>query len=201
MEFCSGTCLAGPRDARCRPVAPRRGRCVVEAAREGDALARESVFSAISSIAFHQALRLCRNVEDARDIAQSSLIQVFEKFDQLRDAENLRPWLRTIVLNSFRMSARQRMGTPRRFEALSENLPAPCQHVGSRIDAGRILESVFEGIGRLPPPLKSVFELRVVGGRSSAEAAIELGISEENVRTRLARARRALRRAIAASVA
>lgn len=191
MDFCTASCLSPPLGQRCNGR-----RCLVEAAKRGDRHAQEVLFSAISHFVLRQASSLCRNGHDAEDLAQSSVLQAFEHLAQLRCPDRLRPWVKTIVLNSHRMAARHRLCMPAQVEPLSENAPGPPSEPSLHIDARRALDTVQRGIQSLPPSLRIAFELRVVQGRTTADAASALGISDEAVRTRLARARRVLRRAL-----
>lgn len=191
MDFCTASCLAPPAGNRCngRP-------CLVEAAKNGDRQAQEVLFAAISRFVLRQASGLCRNGHDAEDLSQSACLQVFQHLTQLRCPNRLRPWVKTIVLNSHRMAVRHRLCTPSQLEPLREDAPGPAPEPSLHLDARRAVDAVLGGIQSLPPSLRGAFELRVVQGRNTAEAAAALNVSAEAVRTRLARARRALRRAI-----
>ena len=58
---------------------------------------------------------------------------------------------------------------------------------------GELREAVQRAIDELSPTLRTVLMLREIEGMSTAEAAEVLGISEENLKVRLHRAKAALR--------
>ncbi len=191
MQLCTASCLSRP------PGEPCSGRrCLIVESRAGNRAAQEILFAAISRFVQRQAGVLCRHGDEAEDLAQTAVLQIFEKLSQLRSPERLRPWVKTIVLNSHRMAGRRLLTTPSRVEPLTENSCAERPELTGGIDARRLLDAVLRGIQSLPPSLRGAFELRVVQGQTTAEAAVLLRVSPEAVRTRLARARRALRRSI-----
>jgi RNA polymerase sigma-70 factor (ECF subfamily) len=61
---------------------------------------------------------------------------------------------------------------------------------------GELRELLESAIDTLPGGAREVFVLREVEGLSTAETAASLGVSEDVVKTRLSRARAALRRAL-----
>lgn len=191
MQLCAASCLTRPREESC----PGRC-CLVLESRAGNRAAQEILFAAIARFVQRQAGALCHHREEAEDLAQTALLQIFQRFSQLRCPERLRPWVRTIVLNSHRMAGRRLRTTPSRTEPITENSCSQRPELSGGLDARRLLEAVLRGIQSLPPLLRDAFELRVVQGKSTIEAARALNVTPETVRTRLARARRALRRSI-----
>jgi RNA polymerase sigma-70 factor (ECF subfamily) len=66
--------------------------------------------------------------------------------------------------------------------------------------AGELRRMLEEAVDRLPDGAREVFMLREVEGLSTAETADVLGIADDAVKTRLSRAKRALRRDLLATV-
>jgi RNA polymerase sigma-70 factor (ECF subfamily) len=136
--------------------------------------------------------RLCPEPARQEDLVQTALLQALEHLPDLRRPERFAAWVRRIVTNAFLMDQRSR-----RLEAAETNgMPeTQGQAVGCEagIDARRELERVARLAPCLPPLLAETFRLRVIEGLSTREAAQRLGVSEEAVRARLARARRLLR--------
>jgi RNA polymerase sigma-70 factor (ECF subfamily) len=197
--LCDAPCLALARSNVCAGK-----RCLVERARKGNRAARESVFSRLYAPVFHQASMLCRDHSDAEDLTQTALLHVLENLVQLRDCPHLLGWTWRVVQNTHRMSLRQSKFAPSAMVGLVENTTSaadlqstePFQHLVER----ELQQAISERIGELPPSLKEVLDLRVFEGKTTAQAAKSLRISKEAVRTRLARARRALRSSLAAPV-
>jgi RNA polymerase sigma-70 factor (ECF subfamily) len=191
MQLCAASCLTRPPGEACPGPC-----CLVLEARAGNRLAQEILFAAIARIVQRQAAALCHHRDEAEDLAQTALLHIFQRFAQLRRPERLRPWVKTIVLNSHRMAGRRLRASPSCTEPVTENTCSQSPELSGGLDARRLLEAVLRGIQALSPSLRHAFELRVVQGKSTLEAARALNVTPETVRTRLARARRALRRSI-----
>ncbi|MCL6506774.1 MAG: sigma-70 family RNA polymerase sigma factor, partial [Bryobacteraceae bacterium] len=146
--------------------------------------------------------------EDAEEVAQETLLKVFENFDQLREPERIRPWIFRIAKNACLMKRRKSVYAPARELSLEELMPGG-DHSGegrqleiadwSSLPEQRVLESELrkvleEAIGELPEMYKSVLLLRDIEELSTQETAQILEVSEDVVKTRLHRARLAVRR-------
>lgn len=70
---------------------------IIKKAQEGDMDAYEQLYKLFYKQAYHQALSLCKNESDAKDIAQDSLLQVYNSLPQLRDLNYFNGWLARIV--------------------------------------------------------------------------------------------------------
>lgn len=186
--YCAATCLLPGGPPCCNGC-----RCLVAAATAGDTIARESVFTLLYPQVLRQTRRLCRRPFDAEDLAQTALLQAFQRLHQLRDCHKLLAWVWRIARNAWLMdqrAARRDSGV----SELQENAVVP----GAGSFAGQeeqfryseTHEAALKALAELPPSLGAVFQLRVEQGKSTAETAQRLGISNEAVRTRLTRARR-----------
>lgn len=138
------------------------------------------------------------------DLMQEVAIKLVSKMSSLRDAGSFRPWLRQIVLNVCRGSARS-LKPMLRF-AQSENaedqapdaarvaMPASSQEtstelVGRRDAARRLMEQVKT----LPPEYREPLLLRCVRSLTYQQISEILNLPVTTIETRLARARRMLR--------
>ena len=196
--LCEAPCLSLVRSTGCAGK-----RCLIERARKGNRAARELVFSMLYAPVSHQARMLCREYGDAEDLTQTALLHVFEKLLQLRDSPRLLGWTWRVVQNTHRMSMRQSKFAPivtvefseNTFSALGTQPIGPFELLVER----ELQEVLFEKIRELPTNLRDTLELRVFEGKTTAQTAKSLRISEGAVRTRLVRARRDLRNRLAAS--
>jgi RNA polymerase sigma-70 factor, ECF subfamily len=159
---------------------------------------------------FHYSWLMCGHREDAEEVAQETLIKVFENFEQLREPERVRPWVFQIAKNACLMKRRKSVFAPSRELSLDEFLPAT-DHTGghgkieiadwSRLPDQQALESEMKealerAIGELPENYRSVILLRDMEELSTAESAHILDLTEDVVKTRLHRARLAVRQAL-----
>ncbi len=173
--------------------------------REGDAHAYEELVRAYAGRLMAVADRILQNEADAADAVQDAFLSLFKSLDGFRGCSRLSTWLHRVVTNAALMRLRSR--NRKRECRLDDLLPAYYQD-GHRIDPApswevspdEILLSresrgmVHENISRLPEDSRNVVLLRDIQRVSTAEAADQLGVSESVVKTRLHRARQALRK-------
>lgn len=134
-----------------------------------------------------QLARRMLRPEDAEDVVQEALLQAFLGLERLRDPERFGSWLYGITLNLARMRLRRR--DPLQLDADAVEGPAP---------NGEALEAVRDALDVLPPREREAVVLHYVEGLDTKEVAALLGARPGTVRVRLHRARRRLRRDLAA---
>jgi len=175
----------------------------------GDASAFTPFVESIQHRVFQYTWLMCGQREDAEEVAQETLLKVFENFDQLQDPERVRAWVFRIAKNFCLMKRRRSVFAPERELSLDELLPgaedvprsAQLEDRGElpdqrllRAELGRQLERALR---ELPETYRSVVLLRDVEGLSTAETAEILDLSIDTVKQRLHRGRLALRKTLA----
>ena len=158
---------------------------------------------------FQYTWLMCGQREDAEEVAQETLMKVFESFDQLQDPAKVRPWVFRIAKNYCLMKRRRSVFAPDREYSLDELLPGADDHAlprfqpsdGGEAPDSRVLRSelgvrIREALAELPDIYRSVVLLRDVEEMTTAEAAEILDVSEDTVKQRLHRGRLALRKAL-----
>ena len=176
----------------------------------GDAGAFDRFVDHFRAKIFNYSWLMCGHREDAEEVAQEALLKVFQSFDQLREPERVRPWVFRIAKNACLMKRRKSVFAPAHELSLEEFMPA------KRIEDGRMKleiadwstipedqafkaemnQTLERAIGELPEQYRSVILLRDLEELSTAEAAQILDVSEDVIKTRLHRARLALRKAL-----
>lgn len=156
---------------------------------------------------FHYSWLMCRNREDAEEVAQETLLKVFENFDHLREPERVRPWVFQIAKNACLMKRRKSVFAPSQELSLDDFLPQ-MDHEGrhfklqiadwSGLPDDQLLQSEMKqvldrAISELPENYRSVILLRDMEELSTLETAQTLDLTEDVVKTRLHRARLAVR--------
>ena len=159
---------------------------------------------------FHYSWLMCGHREDAEEVAQETLLRVFESFDQLREPERVRPWVFRIAKNACLMKRRKSVFAPRRELSLDDFLPPMDRESGhpkieiadwSRLPDRQVLQSEMKevlarAIHELPENYRAVILLRDVEELSTLETARILDLAEDVVKTRLHRARLAVRQTL-----
>lgn len=130
---------------------------------------------------YRLSVSILRRREDAQDAVQQAMLRAWERRAQAREA-TFRGWLTRIVINECRNIQRARMRVVP-MDELPER-PAPAQE-----DDGALAEAMDALAEKLRTPLL----LRYMEGFTEKEIAQALGISLPEVKSRLHRARRALR--------
>ena len=147
---------------------------------------------------FHYSWLMCRQRDDAEEVAQETLLKAFESFPQLRDPEQVRAWIFRIAKNVCLMQRRKSLFAPQQ-ELSAEELPPALEILDAdalpddrlhRAEVRAVLEAV---IAELPQVYRSVIVLRDLEELSTEETAQVLDLTVDAVKTRLHRARTAMR--------
>ena len=186
-------------------AAPREDETkLVEALQRGEAEAFEQLVRDNTGRMLAVARRYLRNDDDAQDAVQEAFLSAFKAIDRFEGGSRLSTWLHRIVVNACLMRLRSKKRKPE--ESLEDQMPGFIEdgHLaeptpGWRAPADELLESgenraiVREKIESLPEGHRTVLLLRDIEGFDTEQAAEALGISPGAVKTRLHRARLALR--------
>jgi RNA polymerase sigma-70 factor (ECF subfamily) len=130
---------------------------------------------------------------EAEDVTQEAYVRAFRELAGFRGEARFATWLTRIACHEALARARRR----RRLVSIPGGEPPdPPDHTAGpeREMENRELHAVLrEAVEALPDPLRSVFCCREIEGLSSEQTADALGITAENVRVRLHRAKLSLR--------
>ena len=157
---------------------------------------------------FRYSYAMCGQREDAEEIAQETLMKVFENLGQLREPERLKPWVFRIAKNACLMRRRKSVFAPRSEVSLDELMPDRSgDGHGSRLEIAdwsglpdrlamniELHERLGKSVHELPEIYRSVFLLRDVEGLSTEQAAEVLEVTPEVIKQRLHRGRLILRK-------
>jgi RNA polymerase sigma-70 factor (ECF subfamily) len=150
------------------------------------------------------ARRILGDAAAAEDCAQEAFIKAFRAIDGFEQRSALSTWLHRIVVNE--ALSRLRRTRSAREDSIEALLPRYNEN-GFRvepmwqtevdpdetIDRDRLTIIVRSKIAELPDGYRIVLTLRDIEGLSTAEVAAAMGLTEMNVKTRLHRARAALK--------
>jgi len=175
---------------------------LVAVARSGDSSAFVELSKRHSRRVLHKIYRITNNWQDAEDVLQESLMKAFVHLHTFECRASFSTWLTRIAINTALMLLRKRKGGLRseidsRLDDLAQSdqwelrdhRDNPEQHYARQQRA-----SMLSGaIRRLRPESRRVLELQQAGELSTKEIAQSLGISEPAAKSRLLRARIALK--------
>jgi RNA polymerase sigma-70 factor (ECF subfamily) len=149
---------------------------------------------------YRAARAITRDDREAEDVVQQAYVNAYTNLRQFNGQAQFSTWLTRITINEALARVRRRG----RYEPFDEH-HSPVETFMSRNPApnperqaftGELRELLEWAIDELPDGAREVFVLRDVEGLSTAEAATALCVSEDVVKTRLSRARAALRRSL-----
>jgi RNA polymerase sigma-70 factor (ECF subfamily) len=173
---------------------------LVRSAAGGDPAALDRLLMRAQEVAWRFSRSVCGHADDAEDAMQEALIKTYRYVGRIREPEAFRPWLYRTVRNACLMGRRKKVGEPARLQSLDDVLPGPdgglradLPHPGKNpeqlADNANLRRRLRKALGALPAPYRAIVFLREMEGLSTREVAHVMGISEDNVKTRLHRAR------------
>lgn len=175
---------------------------LVAQAKAGDQAAFSELVTHYERKIYRLAKNITRNDEDAEDVLQDAFLKAYTHLDNFKGDSKFYTWIVRIAVNEALMRLRKRktdrsvpldepveLGeeTVAREIAVWEDNP---EQRYSKEEWRRILDEAVEG---LKPDFRTVFVLRDIEELSTEETAEALGISVPAVKSRLLRARLALR--------
>lgn len=150
----------------------------------------------------------CGHREDAEEVAQETLLKAFQNIHQLQDPANVKSWIFRIARNACLMKRRKSSFAPPEELSLDDLRPSfkgdgdvrrldiadwralPDEAAGT----AEMKQALEEAIRALPDLYRNVLLLRDIEELPVKETANILGVSNEVVKTRLHRARLAVRK-------
>jgi RNA polymerase sigma-70 factor (ECF subfamily) len=189
--------LRFPRPARPpRPLDFSREEDLVVALKDGDDEAFEFLVKNHRERMHAVARRFFSEEEDARDAVQEAFLAAYRAIDRFEEQAKISTWLHRVMVNACLMKLRSRRRKPEQSLDSATTSTLVSRTSGSaqdELESHEIATYVRDAIATLPEPHQSVLRLREIEERDTRETAAVLAISPAAVKTRLHRARTALR--------
>ena len=170
----------------------------IKRAKRGDKEAFALLINAHKALVYNVALRILKDRQETEDLTQEVFIQVYEHLRFFRGKSRFSVWLSKVTYNMSlnRLKALKRLPIAVDEEKLMAASPL---NEGSNSPLAQIEEKerreiLKEAFSRLPEIYQLPIMLRYMQGFSVSEVAEVLNLPEGTVKTRLARARKILRR-------
>ncbi len=176
---------------------------LIAASQAGDAEAIDELVRAHQGRVYGFAMRMCRNVEDAKDILQDTFVAMLRSIREFRSDSRFTTWLYRIAANACLKKRRRGVHDPLPEQELSLDALMPHPDAEGRrpeipdwsSDAeqallkGELSAQMEAAIDKLPREYKIVLVLRDVEGFTAEDTADMLKLSVPAVKSRLHRAR------------
>jgi RNA polymerase sigma-70 factor (ECF subfamily) len=172
--------------------------------REGDASAFEALVRENGSWMLGLARRILADDHEAEDAVQDACLSAFRSVGAFHGDSTLSTWLHRIVVNAalMRLRSRRRRDTVR-LDGAASTLPredrardADARSASRSLEAREVGEIVRRAIARIPGDYRVILVLRDVEGMDMAEVARLVDLTVSGAKSRLHRARQALREAL-----
>lgn len=185
---------------------------LIARAKQHDFEAFETLIARYEDKVYRLAFRFVRNETEAKEIVQDTLLSVWRKLDSFKGDSQFGSWLFRVTANAALMRLRSQR---RHAEVSTEELPPGfldtnqstfgqitsqgenwSRRPDEELQSEELRRQIQAAVDDLPEIYRTVFLVRDVDGLSTEETAEALGLSIPTVKTRLHRARMALRDAI-----
>ena len=168
---------------------------LVERIVAGDAALFEILMRRYNQRVYRAVRAVLRGDDEVEDVMQQAYLNAYQHLGQFAGRAQFSTWLTRIAVNEA-LARRRRRGNDREsgepdamIRLVDESQPDPEQQTMT----SELRDVLEREVAALPDTFRLVLILRDVEGLSTAEAAATLEISEDNVKTRLHRARTLLR--------
>jgi RNA polymerase sigma-70 factor (ECF subfamily) len=187
---------------------------LIERFLSGDETAFDQIVERYQDLVFNLALRMLGRRDEAYDLSQEVFLQIYQKLGSFRREASLRTWIYRIVLNRAKNRQRwwrrreremtavtvedaERQGSMELSTSVAVGVALLPDRALERKELGKILQ---EAIATLPFDQRTILLLKEIEGLSYEEISRTLDLAIGTVKSRLARARKALRRKLAPEV-
>ena len=167
---------------------------------ELDFAVQRNIYQEFYKMVYPQILYIVKDHGAAEDIIQETFLQVVKKFPQFENIAQIRGWIRVVVrnaaLNYIRRHQKKHSQVVMEDVFIQEglDLATDAETVETEVELKAISEAVSRYLLDLKPDYRILVELRWKRGLSYKEMAEMLDIDEEMVKTKLHRARDAIKK-------
>lgn len=169
---------------------------LIERARRGDKIALEELLVQVAPSIHRFGLRMCKNAHDADDVLQDTLLSVARHLGEFEGRSSLTSWVFALTRSA---CTRRRRGLKNQEHVPAEQAPEPVDpeaNPETTASDRELADLLSRALDELPEAHREVILLRDVEGLSAPEAAATLGVTVDALKSRLHRAREALRVAL-----
>jgi len=170
---------------------------LLQAARGGDREALATLLGKHQQRVFGFGMKMCGDPEDAKDVAQDTLLAAVRSLRDFRGDASISTWLYTVARSFCIKKRRRTKGAPARHDPLDRTVAEKAfePELGpEQLLLGReAREIVAAALDDMEPEAREIVLLRDIEGLSAPEVAKVTGLSVSAVKSRLHRARLSLR--------
>ena len=143
---------------------------------------------------FRMALRMTQNPADAEDVVQETMMKVWSRREQWNQIESIEAFClticRNVALDKMRRMDHQEQSLDATIDAADRSHFSNPEEQAIQRDLVRMVRQL---IAQLPEKQRSCMQLRDIEGKSYKEIAEVLGITEQQVKINIFRARQTIK--------
>lgn len=147
----------------------------------------------LKNMLYRLALRITLNSAEAEDIVQDTLIKVWNRREQWDSIESIEAYSLTVCRNLSLDRTRKMANLAQSIEEVGADRPDGTQNPYERAVQGDRIRLVRSIVDSLPEKQRSCVQLRDFEGKPYKEIAAILGITEEQVKVNIFRARQTIK--------
>lgn len=175
---------------------------LIRLAKAGDEPAFEALVTAYEARLYQLAFRYLGHREDALDAVQETFLRVYRFLGGFQEKSSFSTWIYRIAINVCRdLSLQRSRRAEQPLERGEGEEPSPAELLPdlryapeTRLEQLELQQAILQGLRALPRAQKEILLLREVQGLSYEEIGAALSLGPGTVRSRIARAREALRK-------
>lgn len=153
----------------------------------------KKIFELYHAVLIRYVGTLTKVTEDAEEIVQEGFIQLYTHKHKLERAEDIYPYLFTIVKRLTISYFRRKMTSGKYLEELKIHWCEYEEGTAARIAEREVLEALHSSIDELPERQKQVYTMNKLEDKSYQEIADDLGLSRSTVKNQIITATKIIR--------
>lgn len=174
---------------------------LLDRVRSGQTDALELLLERHQSQIYRFGMKMCRDPEDAKDVLQDTLLSAARTVKDFRGGSSISTWLYTVARSFCLKKRRKSKFAPKEvvlpLDGVAEHVADPANGADETLASKQVEQALETAIGGLEPMYREVLLLRDVEGLTAPEVAEITGASVQAVKSRLHRARLAVRAQLA----